>query len=94
MAHCYWERSLEVLLGDKTHLVMYEQGGLSIVRIYRGTTHLSLIYSLISTSWVPFETFKRQESIKQYENVLLLNVSETGPRFWVYVNDLYYGFWY
>ena len=31
MAHCYWERSLEVILGDKSHLVMYEQGGLSVV---------------------------------------------------------------
>lgn len=30
MSHC-WERGSEVLVGDLSHIVMYEQGGISTV---------------------------------------------------------------
>ena len=32
MSHC-WGRGLEVILGDKSHIHIYEQGGIAQVRI-------------------------------------------------------------
>jgi len=32
MSHC-WGRGLEVILGDKSHIHIYEQGGIAQVRV-------------------------------------------------------------
>ncbi|GBO34959.1 hypothetical protein AVEN_253475-1, partial [Araneus ventricosus] len=33
MAHC-WTRGQEIIMGDQSHMFMYEQGGISSVRLW------------------------------------------------------------
>lgn len=47
MSHC-WDRGSEVLLGDLSHIHLYEQGGISTVSTSISLIKISL-YSLICT---------------------------------------------